>query len=269
MSGAVPSLDLTDVPARDWQKARRRFSVIRDLAELADRTRDDAEAAAAELDLSLSQLYRLLARYQADPRLTSLLPEPPGRKAGWIKLSPEVDEVINAAIDEYYLSRRKPRVSDLLIEVRRRCRALGYPAPGRKAVRLRLAQRPAAQVTARRSGRKAARDRFGAAAGSLDAPWPLSLVQIDHTLVDVIVVDSATREPIQRPWLTLAIDVHSRCVAGFHLSLDPPSATSVALCIAHAELPKTNWLMTRDVDGDWPVEGVPERLHQWRWAAAL
>ena len=261
MSGAVPSLDLTDVPARDWQKARRRFSVIRDLAELADRTRDDAETAAAELDLSLSQLYRLLARYQADPRLTSLLPEPPGRKAGWIKLSPEVDEIINAAIDEYYLSRRKPRVSDLLIEVRRRCRALGYPAPGRKAVRLRLAQRPAAQVTARRSGRKAARDRFGAAAGSLDAPWPLSLVQIDHTLVDVIVVDSATREPIQRPWLTLAIDVHSRCVAGFHLSLDPPSATSVALCIAHAALPKANWLMTRDVDGDWPVEGVPERLH--------
>ena len=89
MSGAVPSLDLTDVPARDWQKARRRFSVIRDLAELADRTRDDAETAAAELDLSLSQLYRLLARYQADPRLTSLLPEPPGRKAGWISCRPK------------------------------------------------------------------------------------------------------------------------------------------------------------------------------------
>jgi putative transposase len=32
-------------------------------------------------------------------------------------------------------------------------------------------------------------------------------VQIDHTLVDVIVVDKLTREPIQRPWLTLAIDV--------------------------------------------------------------
>jgi len=176
MNGEPASRDLTDVPARDWQKARRRLGVIRDLAELTDRTRDDAEAAAAELDLSLSQLYRLLARYQADPRLTSLLPEPPGRKTGWIKLSPEVNEIINAAIDEYYLSRRKPRVSDLLIEVRRRCRALGYPAPGRKAVRLRLAQRPAAQVTARRSGRKAARDRFGAAAGSFEARWPLSLV---------------------------------------------------------------------------------------------
>jgi len=88
----------------------------------------------------------------------------------------------------------------------------------------------------------------------------LSLVQIDHTLVDVIVVDSRTREPIQRPWLTLAIDVCSRCVAGFHLSLDAPSATSVALCVAHAALPKAGWLMARDVEAT-GVQGVIERLH--------
>ena len=41
--------------------------------------------------------------------------------------------------------------------------------------------------------------------GSLEATWPLALSQIDHTLVDVFVVDSVTRMPIQRPWLTLAI----------------------------------------------------------------
>jgi transposase InsO family protein len=80
------------------------------------------------------------------------------------------------------------------------------------------------------------------------SPWPLSLVQIDHTLVDVIVVDSITREPIQRPWLTLSIDVCSRCVPGFHLSLEPPSATSVALCLAHAALPKEGWLAARGID---------------------
>jgi putative transposase len=50
-------------------------------------------------------------------------------------------------------------------------------------------------------------------------------------------------------------------VAGFHLSLDAPSATSVALCVAHAALPKAGWLMARDVESDWPVQGVPERLH--------
>jgi len=114
---------------------------------------------------------------------------------------------------------------------------------------------------ARREGRKAARDRFAPAVGSLEAAWPLSLVQIDHTLVDVIVVDSTKRAPIQRPWLTLAIDVYSRCVAGFHLSLEPPSATSVALCVAHAALPKQQWLDERKIEGVFPASGLMSRLH--------
>jgi putative transposase len=258
-SAATP--DLADIPARDWQKARRRLEVIRDLAKLTERTRQDAIRAAADLNLSLSQLYKLLARYEANPKLTSLLPDRGGRAPGSRLLTPELDEVINETIDGYYLTRQCPTVSALVMEVRRRCHALGLRAPSRKAISLRLEQRPASAVLARRKGRKAARDRFAPATGSLDAPWPLSLVQIDHTLVDVIVVDSRTREPIQRPWLTLAIDVCSRCVAGFHLSLDAPSATSVALCVAHAALPKAGWLMARSVEGDWPVQGVPERLH--------
>ncbi len=261
MTDVATAPDLADIPARDWQKARRRLEVIRDLAKLTERTRQDALRAAAELNLSLSQLYKVLRRYEADPKLTSLLPDRGGRAPGSRLLTPELDQVINETIDGYYLTRQCPTISALVMEVRRRCHALGLRAPSRKAISLRLEQRPASAMIARRKGRKAARDRFAPATGSLEAPWPLSLVQIDHTLVDVIVVDSRTREPIQRPWLTLAIDVHSRCVAGFHLSLDAPSATSVALCVAHAALPKAGWLMARDVEGEWPVQGVPERLH--------
>jgi len=35
----------------------------------------------------------------------------------------------------------------------------------------------------------------------------------------VVVVDREDRQPIGRPWLTLAIDVKTRMVAGFHVSL--------------------------------------------------
>jgi len=31
-----------------------------------------------------------------------------------------------------------------------------------------------------------------------------------------------TRAPLKRPWLTLAIDVFTRMIVGFHLSMDPP-----------------------------------------------
>ncbi len=261
MSDAASTPDLAEVPVADWHKARRRFEVIRVLAKSPERTRSDAEAAAQALGCSATVVYRLLSRYLADQRVTSLLPGRRGRRHGQLLLLAEVDEVVQATIDEFYLIRQRPRVSDLVTEVQRRCRTLGLPKPSRKAINLRIGQRASVEVLAKRSGRKAARDRFGPATGTLTAPWPLALIQIDHTLVDVIAVDSTTRQPIQRPWLTIAIDVHSRCVAGFHLTLEPPSATSVALCIAHAVLPKEGWLMARGVAGDWPVQGLIERLH--------
>jgi len=232
MKRDIAAADLTDVSDEEWQVARRRLAIIQQLAALPVRTRACAQVAAEQLQLSVTHAYRLLDRYQADPRLTSLLPAQRGRKHGHRRLPEMVEEIIEAAIDQLYLTRQKPVMTALMAEIRRRCQALDLPSPSRNAVRLRLAARPRAQVMARREGRKAARDRFAPAIGCLDAPWPLSLVQIDHTLVDVIVVDSVTREPIQRPWLTLSIDVCSRCVPGFHLSLEPPSATSVALCLA-------------------------------------
>ena len=58
---------------------------------------------------------------------------------------------------------------------------------------------------------------------------PLDFVQIDHTQVDIIVVDDLTRAPLPgRPWLTLAIDVFSHMVTGLHVSMSAPSRVSVA-----------------------------------------
>lgn len=54
-------------------------------------------------------------------------------------------------------------------------------------------------------------------------------MQIDHTPVDVILVDPFERLPIGRPYLTVAINVMSRTIVDF----DPPSAASVGLCLAH------------------------------------
>ena len=256
---SAPEISMIDVAA--WDEARRSLPVIRRLAENSARKRTDVLAAAAELGYGPTHVYALLRRYLADARLTSLLPRRRGPERGISLLDQEVDALINEVIDNVYLTRQQPRIVHLVDEVRRRCMAAGLVAPSRKTITARLQMRPAREVVTKRGGRKAARDRYLPAAGSLEAHWPLSLIQIDHTLVDVIVVDSVARKPIQRPWLTLAIDVCTRCVAGFHLSLEPPSATSVALCLSHAALSKESWLAERSIDAVWPVRGIPERLH--------
>lgn len=55
-------------------------------------------------------------------------------------------------------------------------------------------------------------------------------VQVDHTKADVFIVDEETRLPIGRAWLTLAMDVSSRMVTGFYLTMEAPSRLSTSLC---------------------------------------
>ncbi len=83
---------------------------------------------------------------------------------------------------------------------------------------------------------------------------------MDHTPVDLIVVDPVDRVPIGRPWITVAIDVFSRCIGRLHLSLETPSATSVGLCLTSVACEKAPWLHQRGIEAHWPVFGKPRRL---------
>lgn len=59
----------------------------------------------------------------------------------------------------------------------------------------------------------------------------------------------------------MAIDVNSRMVLGFHLSLEPPSLLSVALCLTHAVMDKSHWLAARGINTIWPAHGVPRAIY--------
>src|SRR5260370_5621297 len=182
--------DLTIVPDRTWHIARRRLEIIAQFARSPQRTRSGARQAAEQLGCSIALIYRLLARYDADPRLTRFLPRHHGRVPGQFQLEPEVEDLIRAAIDDVYLTRQRPSVTALVRDIQHRRQTLGLSAPSRKAVRRRLSDRSAAEVMRRREGRKRARDRFAPAIGSGDAARPLALAQIEATLGDTTCVDS-------------------------------------------------------------------------------
>ena len=115
-------------------------------------------------------------------------------------------------------------------------------------------------ATARRSPGLA--PRFEPKVGHIPgADYPYALIEIDHTPLDLVLVDDIHRQPIGRPYLTLAIDVFSRTVAGFHLALEAPSSISVALCLAHAILPKDTWCVERSLANHWPVHGLMDCIH--------
>jgi len=121
--------------------------------------------------------------------------------------------------------------------------------------------RPIKEIVKAREGAKTAHNRLGMVRPGLRPSAPLDIVQIDHTPVDVQLVDELVRAPLGRPFLTLLLDVCSRCVLGFAVSFDNPSAAGVALAIAQGLLPKGKWLDDRGLKVDWPVHGIPKLLH--------
>ncbi|XUY29992.1 Mu transposase C-terminal domain-containing protein (plasmid) [Agrobacterium sp. rho-8.1] len=244
-----------------WQKALAREAVIRPIAFGKKLTGPERFAVCRQLGLKPTRFYQLLGQFRRKPVTTSLLDETPGPKKGMRLLSPEQEDAVACAIQEIYCRRERPTITAVHDHVRVICRQRNLSAPSWKAVKTRIDQSDRQTLTKAREGASAARQRYTPVVDEYSAGHAMEIVQIDHTLVDLFVVDAVNRQPLQRPWLTLAIDVASRMVAGFHLSLEHPSSTSVALAIRQMVLLKASWLAERNVVGNWPVHGLPAAIH--------
>ncbi|TAV01663.1 transposase, partial (plasmid) [Rhizobium ruizarguesonis] len=244
-----------------WEKAVAREAVIRPLAFVGTLNTTERTLACRQLGLRPSRFYQLLGQFRRKPVTSSLLDETPGPEKGRRLLSPEQEAAVAIAIHDVYCRRERPTITAVHDHVRLICRQRDLPAPSWKAVKVRIDQVDRQKLTKAREGARAARQRYSPVVDEYSAQHAMEIVQIDHTLVDLFVVDAVNRLPLQRPWLTLAIDIASRMVAGFYLSLEHPSSTSVALAIRHTVLPKASWLAEQNVVGDWPVHGLPIAIH--------
>jgi len=248
-------------PEADWARAVQREAVIRPLAEASQVGRAAAQIAAERLGLSVARVYWLIRTFRAHPVTSSLLPHAPGQAIGARRLASAIDGRVEAAIDAIYLKPERPTMKRLFRLVRQECASAGLKPPSMKALRARVTARSLRERMKAREGAAAAGNQFRQVAIGLRTERPLQVVQIDHTKVDLMLVDDVTRVCIGRPWLTLVLDVHTRLVLGLYLSLEAPSATSVALAVGQAALPKTAWLRDRAIDLPWPAHGLPELVH--------
>jgi putative transposase len=254
----LEKLRVADTP--DWTKAQEREAIIRDSLQGDGSTTMRVEAAAKILGLSARTVRRLIARYTASAQTTSLVAHLPGPKKSYRRLGPELERIIDTAIQTHYLVRPRKPMESVYSEVKRRCHAEKRVTPSRNSVLKRIRALDARLVARKRLGAKSAESIALSTPGMLEATEALDLIQIDHTLADVMIVDSVYRHSIGRPWLSLAIDVATRSVLGFHLGLEAPSALAVALCIEHAVLPKISSAAAPESDASWDMFGIPKTI---------
>jgi putative transposase len=245
-----------------WDEAHRRASAVRQF--LRDRPNSqsvrDVLDLAWELGVSKATAYRLLKAFRTAGTVVSLVDRKRGRPKGHSVLDDEREQIIRGAINAFFLTRNRPTVSELVRKVGEKCIAANLSVPHRRTVVARLKDIDL-QIRARRRGESKIAKSTRAVPGALSPSRPLELVQIDHTKADIFVVDEETRQPIGRPWLTFAMDVCSRMVTGFYVTMAAPSRLSISLCLLHSVFDKSAWLREREIEEPWPVAGLPDTLH--------
>lgn len=113
-------------------------------------------------------------------------------------------------------------------------------------------------VTEARYGKKEAEQQYRVAGKGPVTKFILERAEIDHTPLDVIVIDDHTDLAIGRPYLTAILDAHSRLPLALEIGFEPPSELSVIRAIKQAIWPKTKLLNNlENIENTWPSFGIP------------
>src|SRR6202021_353386 len=124
---------------------------------------------------------------------------------------PVRDALIKEFLEREYLKPTRPPLRRVVGHIAAACRQQGLPVPTWRTVKARLLLIDERARATRRGETRLVRARI-ATPGSFQVTRPLQVVQVDHTQVDIMIVDQATREPAGRPWITIVIDVLPRMV---------------------------------------------------------
>lgn len=261
VKGPYANYSLDHIADELWTEANRRMAIIQPLLQEDMFLAGAVETRAQECGVSRATVYRWLSLYTEGDQFLSLMPQTRGWKKGAARISDEIDRIIRNTINLVYMNTNRKSIVDVHRAVKNTCEKQGLKPPSIPTISARVHSIPRKDILRSRGYPDIAKDNFTPKPNKFLADYPLHRIQIDHTPGDVIIVDDEHRLPIGRPYVSLAIDMYSRVIVGYYVSLDAPSAFSVAMCLVHAMLPKDEWLKSFGIEAEWNVWGKPYEIH--------
>lgn len=259
--------DLTLIEEEKIRQAEKRLEAIRDLIPFKRVPLEKWKAQSEKAGVPVKTLRGWHRRYRKDPRLSSLMRRR-RKDVGEPRLHPRVEEAVQNRLADL-LADGNLKVAEAHQDLQDEIKELAAKYPKEKLVcpvystfymRYRAAteyDKDAAKFGKRQAGLKHRLQK-----GSLqDVDHPLAVVQVDHLELPVMVVDEVDRISIGKAWITVLIDIWSRCVAGFYITLESPGNLSLGMAMVHAILPKADTLKLLSYKAAWPVCGFPWAVH--------
>lgn len=266
-----------ELPPRDEEIARIRRAYVEAVKELPT-TYSAFDAAIREVWNRIKQpvpapsfttVYRWKLRYLNAGRDIRALADNSKAKGPRGPRHPELTPFCEQAIEQFYMQRFGNTIERTL----ERARALvteennhrltndKLELPTRRMLKYLIDRIPEFDKYVARHGYVAARNRFRSVKGHIVTNRPLERAEIDHTVLDLIVVDDRTGLQLGRPTITACIDAHTRMVLGLYVGFRDPSYYAVQRCLRHCIMPKLN--LTREFPSlvnEWPSYGIMENL---------
>ncbi len=184
------------------------------------------------------------------------------------RLAPAVREMLTQVIHDHYLTPRRLNIGQVqsrletLINVdnarRKQNREELLRVPSYEVIRRSIGRLDPYLVDSSRYSPEYAHKKWRTYGAARPTDRHLERVQIDHTQLDIRV--QIGPHILFRPWLTLAVDVHTKAILGYHIDDAGPNAASVMSCLRMAFCPKTPASLPTNQQVEYPMFGVPVEL---------
>jgi putative transposase len=196
---------------------------------------------------SVTTIYRWYRRSQlmGDPR--AIIPRTDLRGPKEIRQGDRVLQLLTEALEEAFKASPQATcrnvytrlVGKIEIENQRTIGGEQIKPPSLRTL-YRLVERVEAyELVVLKEGKASADRRFRINKSGVKTTRIFERVEVDHTPLDLFLIDEKTWLPLGRPTLTVIIDHYSRMLLGYYLTFDSPSTAAVMGAIRHAILPKT------------------------------
>jgi transposase InsO family protein len=154
------------------------------------------------------------------------------------RVSDQVLELIDSVLSEHLLGDSPKTISACYHILNAQCQTKTLDCPSEKTFRQEIKRRVQDhEIIKARHGPKAAYATSEFVYYRLENSVPqhgdraFEVAHIDHTQLDIQLVDSATGENLGKPWLTIMMDAFSRMILAYVLTFDEPSYRSCMLIV--------------------------------------
>lgn len=255
-------IDLAKLPASEWTLAAARRKVVQKAVEDEITYHAELNRRGKSVHLKWRQMQEYMRRFRAQRCTSSCLRLRGGRQKKASYLHRTVYRIIDETIREAIASEEGTSMAKIYERISELCKSQELMPPHRDTIQRRMKEAGFSLSRRRRLGPHKYRESSRPLKSKHEVSHPGAEFQIDHTLIDLMVLCDLRRFVLGRMWLTLVLDVFSRVVMGFYLSFRAPSMTSVARALTLAVSDKSKALAQWGLsDLEWPMRGVPLVVH--------